>query len=60
MFLTLIISFLVLSFFILLMYAGYLITGNVLKGSCSDDKENPCTCTLAEKLNCQKKILNQQ
>ena len=42
------------------MYAGYLITGNVLKGSCSDDKESPCTCTLAEKLSCQKKILNQQ
>ena len=60
MFLTLIISFIFLLFLLLLMNVGYIFNNTKLKGTCGSTDDNPCTCTLLEKINCQKKNINQQ
>jgi len=42
------------------MNVGYIFNNTKLKGTCGSTDDNPCTCTLQEKINCQKKNINQQ
>ena len=55
MYLTLIISFLLLLTLIAFMSIGYIFNNKPLKGSCGNTDDNPCTCNLIERINCYKK-----
>ena len=48
-----IITILIILACILIMSIGYLLTGKKMAGSCGNSKENPCDCTLAEKIKCK-------
>ena len=37
-----------------LMYLGQFLNGRSMQGSCGNSKDNPCTCSILEKINCQK------
>jgi len=37
------------------MSTGYIFSGKKMSGSCGNTKENPCDCSLAEKLKCSLK-----
>tara|TARA_Y100001960_G_C14105978_1_gene555169 strand:- start:270 stop:389 length:120 start_codon:yes stop_codon:yes gene_type:complete len=34
------------------MSVGYFFTGKKMSGSCGNSKDNPCECTIAEKIKC--------
>ncbi len=53
-----IIAILILLFCIAAMSIGVIFSNKSLKGSCGNSADNPCTCTLVEKLNCNKKIIS--
>ena len=52
---TIIITILIILLSIFIMSLGYLITGKKMKGSCGNSADNPCDCTLAEKIKCSLK-----
>ena len=49
---TIIITILIILLSIFIMSLGYLISGKKMKGSCGNSAENPCECTLSEKIKC--------
>ena len=49
---TFIITILIILACITIMSMGYLFNGKKMSGSCGNSKENPCECTLAEKIKC--------
>tara|TARA_B110000438_G_C15272915_1_gene419195 strand:+ start:21 stop:194 length:174 start_codon:yes stop_codon:yes gene_type:complete len=53
MFLTIIISFLLILTLIFLMSIGYLIANKSLKGSCGNSTENPCSCSIIDRYACK-------
>ncbi len=55
MYLTLIISFILLLLFIAIMSIGYVYGNKPMNGSCGNSNDNPCTCNFIERVNCYKK-----
>jgi hypothetical protein len=53
MFLTIIISFLLILTLIFLMSIGSLIANKSLKGSCGNSAENPCSCSIIDRYTCK-------
>jgi hypothetical protein len=53
MFLTIIISFLLILTLIFLMSIGSLIANKSLKGSCGNSAENPCACSIIDRYACK-------
>jgi len=45
-----IITILIILCCILLMSIGYIISGKEMTGSCGDSKDNPCNCSITEKI----------
>jgi len=58
MYLTLIISFILIILLIGIMSIGYIFNNKPMKGSCGNSTDNPCTCSLLKKYNCPKKNIN--
>ena len=56
MFITLIITFVILLMLIAIMSVGYIFNNKSLKGSCGNSDDNPCTCNFLEKFNCPNKV----
>ena len=55
MYLTLIITFLLLLTFITIMSIGYIFGNKPMNGSCGNSEDNPCTCNFIERASCYKK-----
>ncbi len=49
---TFIITFLIILICFFIMSLGYLLNNKEMRGSCGNNKENPCYCSLAEKIKC--------
>ena len=47
-----IITILIILLCIFAMSIGYIFSGNKMSGSCGNSKENPCDCSLAERIKC--------
>ena len=54
MYLTLIITFLLLLSLIALMSIGYVFNNKPLNGSCGNNNDNPCTCSFIKRVKCNK------
>ncbi len=54
MFNVLIITILIFLICFFIMSLGYIISGKTIQGSCGNAKDNPCTCSFVEKINCSK------
>jgi len=52
----LIITILIFLLCFFLMSIGYIINGKAIQGSCGNSKDNPCTCSFLEKINCPNKV----
>ena len=52
---TFIITILIISICIFFMSIGYIFSGKAMSGSCGNSKDNPCDCSLAEKIKCSLK-----
>tara|TARA_Y100000590_G_C15454980_1_gene914188 strand:- start:603 stop:773 length:171 start_codon:yes stop_codon:yes gene_type:complete len=50
---TFIITILIILICFTLMSMGYIIKGKVMSGTCGNSKENPCDCSLVDKLKCK-------
>ena len=51
-----IITFLILILCVSLMSIGIALSNKPLSGSCGSGESNPCTCSIIDRINCQKKI----
>ena len=49
---TFIITILIILLCIFIMGIGYILSGKKMSGSCGNSKDNPCNCSLAEKIKC--------
>ena len=47
-----IITILIILSCIFIMSIGYIFFGKEMTGSCGNSKDNPCECTLADKIKC--------
>ena len=52
---TFIITILIILICFFIMSLGYLLSGKEMSGTCGNTKENPCDCSLAEKIKCSMK-----
>ena len=52
---TFIITILIILGCIFLMSFSYLLSGKKMSGSCGNSKENPCDCSIVEKIKCSLK-----
>ncbi len=52
---TFIITFLIILFSIFIMSIGYIFNNKKMSGSCGNSKDNPCDCSLADKIKCSLK-----
>ena len=52
---TFIITILIISGCIIIMSIGYFFNGKAMKGSCGQSENNPCECSLADKIKCSLK-----
>ena len=52
---TFIITILIILVCFFIMSIGYLLSGKEMSGTCGNTKENPCDCSLAEKIKCSMK-----
>tara|TARA_B100000579_G_scaffold425966_1_gene432480 strand:+ start:1288 stop:1461 length:174 start_codon:yes stop_codon:yes gene_type:complete len=52
---TFIITILIISGCIIIMSIGYFLNGKTMKGSCGQSEDNPCECSLADKIKCSLK-----
>ena len=49
-----IITILIFLLCFLLMFLGQLVNEKSIKGSCGNSSDNPCTCSIFDKMNCDK------
>ncbi len=49
---TFIITILIILLSIFIMSIGYMLNGKKMSGSCGSNNENPCDCSLADKIKC--------
>ena len=47
-----IITILIILFCVFIMSLGYILTGKTISGTCGNYKDNPCDCTLSERIKC--------
>ena len=52
---TFIITILIILGCIFLMSFSYLLSGKKMSGNCGNSKENPCDCSIVEKIKCSLK-----
>jgi len=51
-----IITFIILILCIAIMSIGIFLNNKPMSGSCGNSKENPCSCSIIDKIKCQQKL----
>jgi len=50
---TFIITILIILTCFFIMSIGYILKGKTMPGSCGNNKENPCECSITDKIKCK-------